>query len=67
MPNLLKLSRATHKAIKVLFLPERRADTAREFVRPTGGRSFGPMHQLREPDMGRPKYVYVIGHYDVSV
>ena len=61
VPNLLELSRAAHKPIKVLFLPERLADAAQQFVRPTGGRPLGPMHQLREPDMGRPKHVYVIG------
>jgi len=52
---------AAHKPIKVFFLPERLADAAQQFVRPTGGWSLGTMHQLREPDMGRPKHMYVIG------
>jgi hypothetical protein len=65
--NLLALRCAAHKPIKVLFLPERLADAAQQFVRPTGGRSLGTMHQLREPDMGRPKHMYVIGHDDISV
>ena len=65
--NLQELSVATHKPIKVLFLPERLADTAQQFLGPTGGRSLGPVHQLRELDVGRPKYVYVIGHNDICI
>ena len=35
---------------------------SQQLVCPTRGRSLGPMHQLRKPDMRRPKHVYVIGH-----
>lgn len=65
--NLVEFGVAPNHAVEVLLLPERFAAPAQQLVGMTRGRPLHLAHQIWEPDVRRPKHVYMIRHNCISV